>query len=1308
MSMFALLALLAMSQQSHAPQPLQQLPPNLPDWEDPLVIGINKLSPRADSYPFATLKQALSLDRAQSPFYSSLNGQWKFHWVGKPDDRPFDFFKSNFDDRKWETIPVPSCVEMYGYGIPIYSNVRYPHATNPPFIQHEYNPVSSYRTTFETPTEWKGRRTILRFQGVYSAFYVWVNGEKVGYSEDSKGPAEFDITPHLKEGKNLLAVEVYRWCDGSYLEDQDMFRYSGIFRDVSLVSVPPVSIEDAFFTTDLDPQYKDAVLKVKAKIKNTTDKASHPRALDLAVFDDAGQRVQVGQPHGNGFGSVDAESFSVQAPALSPGEVAEVEARVLLTDPKKWTAETPNLYTAALTLADENQITVDTRSFRVGFRKIEWKDGVFKVNGQPVKIKGVNRHEHDPDTGRRVTRERMLQDILIMKRFNINTVRCSHYMNDEHWYELCDEYGLYVVDEANIESHGMGYDWNKTLGNQPIWEKAHLDRTERLVQCHKNHPSIVMWSLGNEAGPGCNFEKTSAYIHATDPSRPVHYERYNEVADVDSVMYPDVAYVEAQGKVKSNKPFFLCEYAHAMGNAVGNLMEYVDAFYSSPRNMGGCIWDFVDQGLRKTIDEPLPTPISSHVPIDLNVGLDNHSPHVPKPWDRPWFYAYGGDFDDKPNDGPFCGNGIVMPDRQIMPKTWEVKKIYQNVSVQWHGLPGRDPVGQLSGTTAKLSIWNKFAFTNLSEFEMRWTLNADGKEIASGSAPIELAPLSTKEVSLELPALKESHWVEAFLRVSFHLKHATEWAQAGFEIAWDQLAVKGNPAPISPSATAKLDPSNLTVKGRDFEASLSRQTGNLTSFKVGGRELISEGLGPRLNVFRAFTDNDSWLQRSYWDSGLSGMGHKVVSIEADKDKARVTVKLDCRGFKGSGFFHTMHYTFLDDGTVVMDNVIDPVGDLPSLPRIGLLMHVSGDLENLKWFGRGPFESYPDRKQAMDIGLYSGKVTDQFMEYLRPQENGSKEEVRWATLTDDQGKGLLFQAQGPLAFNAQRFTPEEIDNARHENGEPRKFIPLIPRKDVVVTMDFQQMGLGGASCGPGPLGKYLCNPRRVTWRIIIRPFEAGKEWIRPPVSEMPLVTRGEDGMVTIEGQNASYQLGADWHPYKSPFQMAEGGVIRVKTTHPGWVESPAVEVAFPKIIPIRALKNDGWKASASSFETGEGEPANAIDGNPDTFWHSQYSPVEKDHPHELVLDLGKSLELNGVQYRGRPSNPNGRVAKYAVYVSDHEATWGQAVAEGVFANTDKPQEAWFAKPANGRYLRFVALTEVNGGPWASVAELVPLE
>lgn len=1069
---------LAMNQQ-RAPQPIQPIPTNLPDWENPLVVGINKLPPRATSYPFASPEQALVGDRTASPFFKSLNGEWRFRWVGCPGDAPADFFTLDFDSSAWATLPVPSCVETEGWGIPIYSNVRYPHPANPPFIPHEYNPVSSYLTEFEVPAGWQGRRTLLRFQGVYSAFYVWVNGQRVGYSEDSKGPAEFDITSALRPGQNRLAVQVYRWCDGSYLEDQDMFRFSGIFRDVSLLSIPQVAIWDAAIHADFEPKTGKGTLVVRPKV--TLPDGQHlGTTVTAKLYDAAGTLV----------GEADAQGHTDPAITL---DVAKASA---------WSAEIPNLYRLILTVSAASGELTDIRSFPVGFRRIEWTGGVFKVNGQPVKIKGVNRHEHDPDTGRTVTRQRMLQDVLLMKRLNINAVRCSHYMNDEYWYELCDRYGLYVIDEANIESHGMGYDWDKSLGNQPIWETAHLDRTARMVQCHKNHPSIVMWSLGNEAGPGCNFEKTSAYVHATDPSRPVHYERYNEVADVDSVMYPDVQYVVNQGKGPSNKPFFVCEYAHAMGNACGNLFEYVEAFYSGARNMGGCIWDFVDQGLRKGMDAPLPTPSGWRVPVDLNAGLASQAA-VPQPWERPWFYAYGGDFDDKPNDGPFCGNGIVLPDRQMTPKAWEVRKCYQNVKVE--------PV-RLETDKIVLNVENRHAFVDLSHYDMHWSFTDDGVVIDRGARQLACAPLESRPMEVALPKKPIPPGAKRYLRVSWHLRGETTWAPSGFEVAWDQMEVGSASPRIAPAAgnvQVHRQDGLLVVDGSFGKVGFDLKTGLMVSVKFDGDEVLTSPA--KLNVFRAFTDNDVWFQRAFWESGLGDMRQRLVRMrdEAIPHGHRVSTEFECLGFKGHGFRYTVHTSVLATGEIVVDQILDPVGTLPPLPRLGVTFHVAGKFQTVAWLGRGPFESYSDRRQAADYGRFTRRVDEQFQEYLRPQENGSHTDTEWFALLDQRGKGLM--VQGARSFSAQRFTPQQLDQARHENGEPRRFVPLVPRQDIVVNADVEQMGLGGASCGPGPLAPYICRPRRVQWRLAMRPYSPESERLASAVAEMPKVARGDGGI-----------------------------------------------------------------------------------------------------------------------------------------------------------------------------------------------------
>jgi beta-galactosidase len=1034
----------------------QSQPASLPDWENPAVVGRNKEPAHATMMPYADGQQAIAGTRESSPFYRSLNGRWKFHWVGKPDDRPIDFYEPAYDVSQWDTIPVPAVWELHGYGIPIYTNITYPFPANPPYIPHDYNPVGSYRTEFEVPAAWAGRQTFIHFGGVYSAFYVWLNGQMVGYSEDSKTPAEFNLTKYVRPGRNVLAAEVYRWSDGSYLEDQDMFRYSGIFRDVFLYSTPAVHLRDFFARSDLESSHRDGELAVTATVQNLSARPLSLYRVEVTLVDATGRPVPTR-----------GEATRALEPIDSGGE-RPVEIRTRIASPRKWSAEDPYLYTVLLTLKDRAGKVVEVTSCRFGFRKIELKDGRLTINGVAVKLKGVNRHEHDPDTGRAVSLERMVQDVELMKRFNINTVRTSHYPNDEKWYELCDRYGLYVVDEANIESHGMGYSLEKSLGNKPEWELAHVDRTVRMVERDKNHPSVIMWSLGNEAGPGVNFEKTSRVARQLDPTRPIHYERYNKVADVDSTMYPKVEELAGYGEEKSTKPFFVCEYAHAMGNAVGNLKEYWDVFESHDRLIGGCIWDWVDQGLRKYTDEP-PDPQGR----------------------RRWFYAYGGDYDDKPNNGPFDCNGLVPPDRQITPKLLEVKKVYQYIGIEPEDL-----------AAGRITVRNKYAFTNLNKFDVRWTLSEDGTPIQRGElAPLDVEPGSRTSATLPVqpPALQPG--AEYFLRVSFHLREDTLWAKKGHEVAWQQLAVpyRVPPAPalaVDPAAGVAVAESGdlVTLAGKSFKVAFSRSTGTIASLTYGLVAVIVppsvSTTGPLLNVFRALTDNDVWLRRPFYDSGLSQLQHRVRSFKVTSlgpARARVDVVTECLGFKGRGFVHTASYLVHGDGTIAVDNRIDPVGELPPLPKLGLAMIVPGALDRFTWLGRGPGESYPDRKASADVGLYSGSVSEQFVEYVRPQENGNKEEVRWATLTDGSGAGLLIVADGHLAMTVSHFTPDDLDQARHRDGEPRRFQRLVPRRDVYVALDYQQMGLGGASCGPNPMGQYQClMTKPVRFRFSFRP------------------------------------------------------------------------------------------------------------------------------------------------------------------------------------------------------------------------------
>lgn len=1249
--MIALALLIAMTDQNSKYS-------ELPDWENPNVFARNKEPNRTTSFP-------LSEKSVREEFVTSLNGEWKFNWVGKPADRPTNFYKPDFDISNWSTIPVPSCVELHGYGIPIYTNVRYPHPTNPPYLDHSYNPVSSYRRDFELSDENAARQTVLRFDGVYSAFYVWVNGEMVGYSEDSKGPAEFNITKFAKVGRNTLAVEVYRWCDGSYLEDQDMFRYSGIFRDVSLISMPRVQIQDVQVNASLSKDYKDGTLEIAVKLANQGDK-------DISTAKVSTRLLRNGAEITKNEASI--------AP-LQIGSNATLSIVDLVKGAEKWTAETPNLYELEVTLRDGEGAFMDRRAYNIGFRKIEWDRGVFRVNGQPVKIKGVNRHEHDPETGRTVSPERMLEDVLLMKQFNINAVRCSHYMNHWYWYELCDQYGLYVIDEANIESHGMGYSMEKSLGNNPEWEAQHLDRTRRLVECHRNHPSIIMWSLGNEAGPGSNFTATSKLVHNLDQSRPVHYERFNEVADVDSTMYPSVEWLEATGKTKSERPYFICEYAHAMGNACGNLKEYVGVFDRYPRLMGGCIWDFVDQGLKRYTDE--------------EPGPDGQ---------RPWYYAYGGDFDDKPNDGPFCGNGIVMPNREVKPKTWEVKKCYQPVDFTHNAAKG-----------LTFRIKNKFSFTDLSEYELTWTVKDDGKPVNQGTlGAVKCAPGA--EVEVRLPANPDmGPGVERFTRLSLTLRNETAWAEAGHEIAWEQFKVGESepiPLPSTGPVTYSESEGEVVITGTGFEMAISRATGTFSRLQYNGQELLSQQTGvvagPQLNIFRAFTDNDVWLQRSFYDAGLTQFAHHVRSVEVKQestDLVRVRCVVEGRGFKGIGLDHTATYSIFGNGLIISDNHFEPRGALPPLPKLGVRLRVAPGYERFQWFGRGPRESYPDRKSAMDVDLYAGSVAEQYEDYLRPQENGNKEDVRWADLSSGTN-GLRFVADGPLAVTVSHFTAEEIDGARHENGEPRKRNRLVPRRETIVCLDYAQMGLGGASCGPECMTKYQLRSEPTDFRYMITPLGVNPR-TAPILPKAPRITRDERGFVTVDGTSGKIQVGFGniSKSYDGPFFMPEAVRLSAFATSASGQRSAVSIATLERIDPIEALPRNGWKvASVDSFEPGEGDADHLLDGDPGTFWHTQYSGGEPKHPHWCILDLGKAQSFDGLTYLPRQGQSNGRVGLFELYVSDDAKTWGTAAATGSFSNSKVLERVRFSGSQTGRFVKLVALTEVGGNSWTAIAEL----
>ncbi len=1236
-----------------------------PDWENPAMIGWNKEPAHCTLLPYPDRVSAMEGVAAATPYRLSLNGAWKFHWVKKPADRPKDFYKKDFDVSSWDEIPVPSNWQMHGYGIPIYTNVTYPFPKNPPEIAHDNNPVGSYRRTFTVPDRFEGREVFLHFNGVQSAFYCFVNGREVGYSQGSMTPAEFDITSFLEPGGNTLAVEVYRGSDGSYLEDQDFWRLSGIYRDVYLFATPKVHLRDFYVRCDLDGNYQNAVLMATARIRNYGSRPAGVHALSVALLD------------GEAGGREAAPAMAIEIPALAPGEEKAVELRAPVASPRLWTSETPNRYTLLFTLKNGAGEVLEVIPCRYGFREVEIKNRKLYVNGVPILIKGVNRHEHDPDRGRAVTRETMIRDIEIMKRFNINAVRTCHYPDHPDWYALCDAYGLFLIDEANIESHGMGYG-KESLGHDPAWEQAHLDRLISMVERDKNHPSVIIWSLGNEAGPGRNFEILSKAARDLDPTRPIHYERMNSVADLDSAMYPSVEWLIRRGESDSKKPFILCEYAHAMGNAVGNLKEYWDAIESHEPLIGGCIWDWVDQGLRKTAPN----------------GRE--------------FFAYGGDFGDRPNSGNFCINGLVFPDRRIPPKLHEVKKVYQYIAVE--------PVDPSAG---RVTFLNKYFFTSLDAFQIRFTLSEDGRVIQSGTfPPQDIPPGESRTVTLPLTRPDPPPGAEYRLRVSFHLRRDTPYAKAGHEVAWEQMKVPypAPPAPVMdvdamPPLALEEEPGRVILSGADFRAVFSRKTGTIDSLVYAGVAVLEEGGGPVLNVFRAPTDNDKPFARAWRSAGLDRLKGEVRTFETTrlgKSAVRIAVDTLLGGEGETRFRHRCRFTVLGNGTIVMNHQVLPEGAPSVLPKVGVRMRLAGRLERFTWFGRGPQENYADRKTGAALGLYRSTVTDQYVPYVRPQETGNREDVRFAVLTDEAGRGLMAVAEGkPLCVSALHYTASDLDEADHT-------CDLAPRPETILCVDYALCGLGNASCGAGVMDQYLLRAKPVSFTFSLRPAipamddlaaEARK---RSPVLPPPLIRRDEAGSVVItgpEGARIRYTTDgseptADAPPYREPFPFLEGGAVRARAFAEGRLDSPPAEASFPFFVD-RSL----WKILfADSEHPGEGEAAHAIDNDPNTYWHTKWGPGEPSHPHEIGVDLGRTYVLSGFTYLPRQGMSNGRIDRYRFQAGRDGKDWGEPVAEGRFPNTGRLQTVRFARPVTARYIRLTALCGVNGRPWTSLAEL----
>lgn len=1054
MSKRFLLAALALATTSTAALVMAQEP--APEWENPEVNQIDRLPMRTTFFAYESAEAAARDDREASARFLSLNGEWAFKWAKNPAERPAGFQNPGFDISGWSRIKVPGNWELQGFDIPHYVNIEYVFPANQPFLPDDYNPVGSYRREFSVPEGWNDQQVILHIGAVNSAYYVWINGKRAGYSEDAKLPAEFDVTALLRPGRNTIAIEAYRFSDGSYLEDQDMWSLSGIERDVFLFARAPEHIADLRIDAGLAADNVTGRLAVAVDLS----KPALAKSSTIAV------RVLDGE-----------RALHAQAPQAVRG--ARFDLSVELPGIAPWSAETPKLYTLETTLADRQGRVIEVIRRPIGFRNVAITGGMLMVNGKPVIIRGVNRHEHDPATGRAVSRARMEEDVKLMKQLNVNSVRTAHYPNDPYLYELADRYGLYVMDEANIESHEYMQMGDKAqapktradyqLGFKPEWELAHLERIERMVQRDRNHPSIIMWSLGNEAGIGPTFEKAAARVKQMDPTRPVTYGGYGTVeahtpldySEVYTPMYDSVAEMIDYARSNHKQPMVQAEYAHAMGNSLGNFQEYWDAIYAHPtRLQGGYVWDWVDQTLYKTDDE----------------GRR--------------FFAYGGDFGEspRPDSDNFLANGIVQSDRTLNPHAWELKKVYQ-------------PIAFKQAAAGKVEVINRHDFLSLGGYDFRWRLEADGALVASGDLAVpDIAARSSAVIALPAEAKAGSDGREYFLTIEARAKPGTiPLVEAGSLVAWEQLTLVGAPAVKAFAPTGKAP--KISAKGgqvlvttRQGTLAFDRASGMLAQWTVDGRDLLVAGLTP--NLWRAPTDNDAganWLLRtaSVWKAATEQRRLEGFTHVRDGDAALITAT----HVLGDGTARfTTTYRIAGSGAVEVTGKLTPLKDkLPIIPRVGLNLQLAGAYGNLEWFGRGLHENYADRKSSAAVGRYRSTVAEQYHDYSRPQETGGKTDVRWFALRDAAGNGLAIAGEGLLGFSALPVLQSDLDHDRSAKALNRHG-GLVEFRDLVsVNIDHRQMGLGGInSWGALPLEKYRLPAKEYGWRFRMVPLAPGDD------------------------------------------------------------------------------------------------------------------------------------------------------------------------------------------------------------------------
>ena len=1302
------------------------------EWQAPGELGYNKLPARALFSSFSSVDEARKVLPEYAKDYLSLDGEWRFHFSKNPDERPKDFFTRGYDDSRWDRLQVPVSWNMAGiqkdgtlkYGVPIYVNQWVIFKYNiepgdwkkgvmrePPknYTTYEYrNEVGSFRRSFDIPATWDGKEVYLNFDGVDSFFYLWINGRYVGFSKNSRNTARFDISPYINKGKNEIAVEVYRSSDGSFLEAQDMFRLPGIFRNVSVTATPKVHVADV----KAIPAYTDGkgTVNLNTTLQNLTAKTAKDLHIRWSLyknrlFADDNELVAT------------FEDAKAKTTCNSKGQAA-IRQTLTVDNVAAWTAEASNVYVVVGELMQGKKV-LETISFQTGFRTVEIKDTpasqdefglagrYYYINGKPVKLKGVNRHDTNPLTGKVISREQMEHEIMLMKRANINHIRTSHYPNDPYFYYLCNKYGIYLESEANIESHEYFYG-KASLSHVPEFQAAHVDRVMTMAHQLVNNPSIVIWSLGNEAGPGHNFVVAYDSLKAYDASRPVQYERNNDIVDMGSNQYPSIAWTRdaVKGRMGIKYPFHISEYAHSMGNAVGNLVDYWEAMESTNFFMGGAIWDWIDQ------------------------SMYNYTKEGKR------YLAYGGDFGDTPNDGQFVMNGIIFGDEQPKPQYYEVKKVYQYIGTTWK-----------DAKTATLDVFNKNYYTDdLSGYAMSYVLTADGVAVKKGELDLGSVPARTHK-AISITGLNEGldPNKEYLLHIVYRLKEDMPWAKAGYIQAEEQLPVQVAAARPAIATAGKVNMSavkdnKIVLSGKTFTTTFDLTKGTIYNLQYDGKTIIPDGCGPELNAFRAWVNNDNWAYEGWYANGLNNLQHKCTSYTTHAN-ANGSVSVVCnvesqapysyrleggnanwkklienkeKPFGKDDFRFTTQvvYTIFPDGSIESESAITSNKPNLTLAKLGYTVRLPKALRLLNYYGRGTVDNYPDRKTGQMIGIYEQQdVEDEFVAFPKPQDTGNHQDTRWLSLAGNGGQdalyGALFVAKDKMSFSALPWSDNTIAMANHPHELPQSDYTYL-HLDMAIT------GLGGNSCGQGgPLQRDRVMATPHTFGYMIRPMnsvETNDLVSNANVSlngATPLtIVRDAEGNVTINANGAKgdifYRLNGSKKAvkYTGPVSLREGGTISAWTKENNWL---VASQSFSRIesIPLSVV-------FASSQESGEGDASHLTDGDPSTYWHTMYSVTVANHPHWVDFDCGGVKTIKGFTYLPRQDSNNGNIKKYSIQVSNDGKTWGKAVAEGEFENNRKEKTVLLTTPVKARFVRLTALSEQSGQDFATGAEFKVLE